>query len=254
MADRRGPAASLEPLARILGDPRAVPDPDWVRALTGASEHQVSAVYAELLAFRSLFAEVRSVLVGGRRGMYAQIRAPFELYALTRILRPEHIVELGVSSGISSTMFLLALRQNRAGRLHSIDLPTFQRGVTLAADESPVAIPPGRSSGWAVPSTLRAGWELQIGPSQRLLGPTVAALPSVGVFLHDDLHTPEHLAWELRTVRPRLRPGSVVLADNTVWTGSAFPEFARSVGATPIARQGSDLLGFRFPSGAGRPR
>jgi predicted O-methyltransferase YrrM len=246
--------ATFDRLARRLGDPRARPDLAWVAALAGATEREVAAAIAELAAFAPQLGEIGEALRAGGRTMYAQIRAPFELYALTRLLRPRHIVEVGVSSGISSAHFLLGLRQNGVGELHSIDLPTFQRGPELASGESPVSIPPGRSSGWAVPRTLRTGWELLVGPSQELLPRRVRTLPSIDLFLHDDLHTPAHLAWELRTIRPRLRPGSVVLADNTSWTGRAFAEFADALGARAIAKRGSDLLGLRVPAAADAAR
>lgn len=234
-------------LLDAIGDPRAAPDLAWVAALTGASPRAVRAAMAELIAFAPMERQLRATLAGGGRDYYAQIRAPMELYALTRLVRPGHVVEVGVSSGVSSAHFLLGLRQNREGSLHSIDLPMRQRGVRLADGESEVSLPPRRSSGWAVPPDLRGGWDLNLGPSQRLLPELVARIPRIDLFLHDDLHTPEHLAFELRTIAPRLRPGSVVLADNTEWTGSAFPEFAERIGATVLAKGDSDLLGLRVP-------
>jgi Methyltransferase domain len=183
---------------------------------------------------------------GGREG-YAQIRAPLELYAITRLLRPTHVVETGVSSGVSSTHFLMALRSNRRGHLHSIDLPLLQRNAALRKSESPVSIPPGRSSGWAVPPPLLRGWDLRLGATQVELPKLVGEIPAIDIFLHDDLHTPAHLAWELRTIRALLHPGSVVLADNTQWTGAAFPEFAREIGVAMHARGQSDLVGLRMP-------
>ncbi|MCI4318158.1 MAG: class I SAM-dependent methyltransferase, partial [Thermoplasmata archaeon] len=85
--------------------------------------------------------------------------------------------EAGVSSGVSSAHFLLALARNKFGTLHSIDLPTRQRGPTLERGESPVSLPPGRKSGWAIPAPLRKGWDLHIGPSQLLLPILVDHLP-----------------------------------------------------------------------------
>lgn len=247
MTAREPVLAGLAELARTLGDERAVPDVAWVRHLTGASADAVGRVLEELPAHAEMEAEIRRTLRGGGRDFYAAINAPFELYSLVRLARPAHIVEIGVSSGISSTHFLLGLRENGTGTLHSIDLPTPQRAQELASDESPVALPPGRSSGWAVPETLRAGWELRLGPSQTMLPHLLDGLPRVDLFLHDDLHTPEHLAWELGTLRPRLRPGSIVLADNTEWTGTSFPEFAKSLGATVHTKRGTDLVGLRVP-------
>ena len=237
---------------RALGDRRATPNVAWISALSGANRREIGEVLEELEALLPLEEEIRHRHLAAGREVYAQICAPFELFALVRLLRPEHIIEAGVSSGVSSAHFLAALRRNRRGRLHSIDLPVRQRGVALGRREPRVAVPPGRTTGWAVPERLRERWDLRIGPSQELLPKLVAELDGVGLFLHDDLHTPAHLTFELDTVRAKLAPGAVVLADNTRWTGEAFPRFARAVGARVVRRGRGDLVGLRL-SGAPPP-
>ena len=230
-----------------LGDERALPNVAWIAALTGASAERVGAVLRETDRFLSLESTIRSRQLLGGREFYAQLQAPLDLYAIVRLTRPTHIVETGVSSGVSSAHFLLGLRENRSGLLHSIDLPTMQRAVRLAKAESPVSLPPGRSSGFAIPDELRPGWDLHLGPSEAILPVVAKSLDRIDLFLHDSLHTPEHLTFELETIRPLLRPGSVVLADNTEWTGDSFDRFAASLHATVHARGGSDLLGLVVP-------
>jgi len=234
--------------ARALGDRRAVPDPRWIARLTGRSAEEVGRWLGEMDRYTEMEGRIRRTHRDGGRSSYAQFRAPLELYALVRALQPELVVEAGVSSGVSSAHFLLALRANGHGRLVSIDLPTRQRGPRLAPDESPVALPPGRPTGWAVPPELHDGWELRLGPSQRELPKVARQGEPIGIFLHDDLHTPSHLTWELRTVEPFLVPGAVVLADNTAWTGAAFPRFAARHGVPYVRRRGSDLVGLRMPA------
>lgn len=247
MASRpAAPAASIQ-AAKALGDRRAIPNVDWLVRLLGVPRSMVRDALTESGHFISFEEEVRRAHRDAGRSFYAQIRAPLELYALTRILRPPHIVETGVSSGVSSMHFLLGLHANRTGTLHSIDLPTAQRGANFAPDDSPVALPLGRSTGWAIPTGITDGWDLRLGPSQELLPALTRELPTVDLFLHDSLHTPEHLAFELETIRPRLSPGAVVLADNTEWTGNAFDRFAASVGASVVPRGRSDLVGLRIP-------
>jgi hypothetical protein len=238
---------AIERARRALGDRRATPNLGWIAQLTGARRRELDAVLGELEELLPLEEEIRHRHLGAGRPNYAQIRAPFELYAIVRLLRPREVVEAGVSSGVSSAHFLAALRRNRQGRLHSIDLPTRQRGPVLRAREPIVAVPPGHGSGWAIPDGLRAGWDLRVGPSQEVLPALVRELDGIGLFLHDDLHTPTHLAFELATVRERLVPGSVVLADNTSWTGDAFPAFARSLGVKVARRGRGDLVGLRLP-------
>ena len=236
-----------------LGDRRALPDPEWIAALTGATPEAIDAVLAEVDALTDLEAGIRARHRAGGRDDYAQFRAPFDVYAIVRLLGLADLVETGVSSGVSSAHLLLALRANGRGTLHSIDLPTAQAAARLAEGESIVSLPPGRATGWAVPDELRAGWDLHLGPSQVLLPVVVRGLGRVDLFLHDSLHTPEHLTFELEALRPKLAPGAVVLADNTEWTGDAFQRFARSVGVPLHARGGEDLVGLRMPLGPRPP-
>ncbi|MCI4320365.1 MAG: class I SAM-dependent methyltransferase [Thermoplasmata archaeon] len=240
-------ASGAREAARALGDRRAVPDLRWIQRLTGAPEDRVLRVLNELGSKVATERSIREAHRAGGRSFYAQFRAPFDLYAMVRLTRPAEIIETGVSSGVSSAHLLLALARNGTGRLHSIDLPTRQSSEELRRDESPVAIPPGRDSGWAVPSGLRRGWDLRQGRSERLLPALVRELSEVSIFLHDSHHTPAHLSFELEAVRPRLHPGSIVLADNTVWTGQSFPRFARSIDAPVVRRRRSDLVGVRVP-------
>ena len=235
--------------ARALGDRRAYPNRRWLSALLALPVDRLDAFLSEADRFAELEHGIRERQIAGGRRSYAQFRAPLELYAMVRALRPDHVIETGVSSGVSSAHILLALRRNRRGTLHSIDFPTAQRGARFSRRDSPVALPPGRRTGWVVPPELRRGWDLRIGPSEKLLVPLVAETPTVGLFLHDSRHTPRHLAFELDTIAPRLEPGSIVLADNTVWTGRASPRFARRLGASVRRRGRSDLVGLRVPPG-----
>ncbi len=233
---------------RALGDPRARPNRNWLRRLLKAPTGQVNGWLPEIAELEALETRLRFAHATGGRAFYAQFRAPFDLYVMARAIQPQHIVETGVSSGVSSAHFLAALRRNGHGILHSVDLPVTQRASALGASESVVSVPPGRWSGWAVPDELKAGWDLRIGRSQEQLPALIRELPAVDLFLHDSHHTPTHLTFELETIRPKLHPGAIVLADNTEWTGAAFDRFARSLGA-PIARRGrSDLVGVRVPA------
>jgi len=243
----RPPRDPVARLVRALGDRRAAPDYRWVSALSGRPLGEVRRVLRELAVHLAVEEGIRAAHRTGGRRFYAQICAPFELYALVRLARPLVVVETGVSSGVSSAHFLLGLADNGSGTLHSVDLPSRQKGPELAPRESTVSIPPGRSPGWVVPEALKAAWDLRLGPSQEVLPSLLKDLPRIDLFLHDDLHTPSHLAFELELLRPMLRPGSIVLADNTNWTGKAFDRFARSIGAVVVRRRGSDLVGLRVP-------
>lgn len=238
---------AIRATSRELGDRRARPNRTWLAGLLGVSSEELDRWLVEIPRLVPLERALRRAHTEGGRQFYAQFRAPFELYVMTRARRPDHVVETGVSSGVSSVHFLAGLRRNRRGTLHSVDRPQVQAAPRLAQGESSVSVPPGRSSGWAMPAAYRAGWDLRLGLSQEQLPPLVRGLSSIDLFLHDSHHTPAHLTFELETIRPKLHPGSIVLADNTQWTGAAFPRFARSLRAKVWRRGGSDLVGLRVP-------
>lgn len=190
---------------------------------------------------------IQRALARTGRTYYAQFPAPLDLYVITRVLRPNHVVESGVSSGLSSAHILAALDRNGRGRLHSIDLPQYQKGRTRARGELSWSIPLGKDSGWAVPKGLAARWDLRKGRSEDLLPAILNEVRTVDLFCHDSPWTPSHLAFEFEAVRPRLRSGSIVVADNTSVNPEAAKRLAHAFGARVWHRRGSSLIGIRVP-------
>ncbi len=135
---------------------------------------------------------------------------------------PELVVETGVANGISTSYLLFALHQNKRGVLHSIEI----------GDST--YLPPGRKTGWAVPEWLRERWQLHLGDARIMVPELLAQLGTVDVFIHDSLHTYEHLKFEFEQAYPHIRPGGLLISDDALWN-SSFPEFAQQVRA-PLAR------------------
>src|SRR2546429_115192 len=102
-------------------------------------------------------------------------------YAAVRALRPDCIVETGVANGVSSSYLLLALQKNKRGHLHSIGLG--DRAFLLV----------GRDLGWLVPEWLRATWQVHLGDARDILPRLLNRLGKIGVFIHDSLHTYDHM-------------------------------------------------------------
>lgn len=142
----------------------------------------------------------------------ADLRLARLSYALVRALAPTVVVETGVCYGVTSAFVLAALERNGTGALYSIDLP-------------PLAPDGDRFVGWLVPTMLRSRWRLFRGTSATLLPRIVADAGTVGMFVHDSLHTYRNIRRELLTVTPALAPRSVVLADD-IHGNSAFFEWA----------------------------
>lgn len=143
-------------------------------------------------------------------------------YIAVRAFQPEIVVETGVANGVSSAYILLALQKNERGALYSIGL------------NDPQYLPTGKPLGWIVSESLRSRWNLLIGDSCALLPSLLTKLRTIDLFIHDSLHTYDHMLWEYRTAFPYLRPGGLLFSDDAAWN-SAFSEFCREVHARHAA-------------------
>ncbi len=65
-----------------------------------------------------------------------------------------------------------------------------------------------------MPNHLRESWSLNIGSAQKLLPKLLKQEGSLDMFVHDSLHTYEHMRWEFATVWKALQPGGVLIADD----------------------------------------
>jgi hypothetical protein len=123
-----------------------------------------------------------------------------------------------VANGVSTSYLLLALQKNGQGVLHSIGL------------DDPGYLPTGKALGWVVPDWLKSRWVPHIGDSRVLLPQVLRELGSIDIFIHDSLHTYEHMNWEYRTAYPHIRPGGLLFSDDALWN-KAFQEFGSESGA-----------------------
>jgi predicted O-methyltransferase YrrM len=138
--------------------------------------------------------------------------------AILQLMVPAVVVETGVAQGVTTRTILEQLEANGTGLLHSVDLPV------LHADE-------GEYVGRLVPHELRRRWNLELGPSRKVLPALVGRVAPIDVFLHDAEHSYRSQLEEYETVWPFLRPGGVLISDDVA--NPAFIEFARRAGARP---------------------
>ena len=156
------------------------------------------------------------------------------LYLLIRLIKPDLVVETGVSSGASSAYILRALKDNKKGKLYSIDLP-FEFST-------------GRKSGWLVPEALRDRWDLRIGDAKEILTPLLKEIGEIDCFVHDSLHTYDHMTWEFKSVYPYLRSEGLFLSHD-VGRNEAFFDFMKEVNVRWYDYRVFHVLGgFRKPS------
>ena len=183
--------------------------------LTGTDVGRVEAVFYELECEEPLFRELN--------GLTGMPMHPIVYYALIRLMRPGVVVETGVNNGFSTRFLLLAMERNGCGMLHSIDLPTPKEDVRQI----------GKDIGWLVPDRLRGRWQLHMGDAKELLPKLLKTLGAVDIFIHDSLHTYDHMLFEYRTAWPHVRAGGILVSDDTDFN-SAFPEFAAEVKCPPV--------------------
>jgi len=150
-------------------------------------------------------------------------------YMLIRVLRPANMVETGVFDGITTSVLLLAMRDNAHGRLTSIDLPAVGEIKDSTHGMPSGQLPPGCKPGWIIPDELRDRHELLFGDSRELLPRVLAERGVVDVFMHDSLHTDEHMTFEFDAAWPHLRDGGVLLSDDIFAWGArnCFRRFCR---------------------------
>ena len=138
----------------------------------------------------------------------------------TRHLRPARAVETGVGQGVTTNCILTAMDRNGAGHLTSIDLP-------------PLSTSWHGSVAGAVDPAVRRRWTYERGAVRRKL-PGVLEQGTVGLFVHDALHTYASMEFEFRAAWHRLLEGGLLIADD-VALNTAFRDFAVGKAHTLLA-------------------
>ena len=149
------------------------------------------------------------------RPSHDYVSVPEILYMITRLTKPNAVVETGVASGVSSTYLLQALEDNKKGELYSIDI-----SARIPRGEKP--------TGWIIPSRLRHRWNFILGKSSEKLLPLLEKLGEIDIFLHDSLHTYENMLWEYETTWPFIRKDGILLSHD-VQQNYAFSDFCDKV-------------------------
>jgi predicted O-methyltransferase YrrM len=210
-------------------------DERFLATLVGTTASEIRRFLGEPFQDRRFYEHLRSAeeQLGGTSSIGADLYAKRVLlqYAVIRALKPGCVLETGIANGVSSAYLLLAMEHNQEGYLHSIDV---NDGSFL---------PGGKEVGWIVPPWLRRRWTLRLGDARELLPSVLAELKSLDVFIHDSLHTYDHMKFEYEQAYPYLRRGGILISDDALWN-AAFEEFARSVAAPAVGViRGVGILG-----------
>jgi len=168
--------------------------------LTGEEKEKIRRLLNEAENIRKYIIEKLSEFHAFHGAMTSPLEGPI-IYTMIRCFKPKIVVETGVANGASSTFILSALEKNNFGKLYSVDLPSKE---LLLKEEV----------GWLVPKSLRHRWELIIGNSRIILPKLLAELGHVDIFLHDSLHTLEHILFELKESYNYIPKGGFIIVDD----------------------------------------
>lgn len=212
--------------ARLGAPPEAAPYGAVLTLFTGATQEHVKSASKELQGNHRFFWELNASFFA-RRSRRCQFSPKSEfLYLAVRLQRPTLMVETGVFDGISSSFILQAMEDNGAGSLISIDLPASGSIAESTDGMRESVLPDACRPGWLIPEYLRHRHRLELGDSRKILPDILKGQPAIDIFMHDSLHSAEHMKFEYETAWSHLKTGALLLSDDAMWT-PAFHTFSR---------------------------
>jgi predicted O-methyltransferase YrrM len=246
---RNAAYAELKELARD----DSVPDQAWERVLEDLLAEAKGVPHAQQVFERRSFieqytAELQRTYQAHYAPGWVNLEDALFLYWLVRAQKPRTIVQSGVCNGLSSALMMLALARNGPnGRLLAVDLPPVfdhqDPSWTIKDKVYGVVIPEGKSSGWMVPDAYRDRFEVLTGDAKTLLPELVDRIDGIDIFYHDSDHTYDHMMFEFREARRKLRPGGLVVADDISWNASVW-DFADQYGVPSYNFKGAVGVAF----------
>jgi predicted O-methyltransferase YrrM len=138
----------------------------------------------------------------------------FLLYSLIRLQKPSVVVESGVANGESTFLLLSALRANKQGQLHSVEISE-DVGCLLSEED-------------------KKNWHLHVTDgSKRAFTQIVSSLSPIDLFVHDSDHSYWWHYFELESVHRHLARTGIVASDDCD-KSYAFLDFCEALGKKPL--------------------
>lgn len=141
------------------------------------------------------------------------------LYYFIRETKPKIIIETGVLHGLTTTWILQALKDNKSGKLISIDLPRRDWNLYMGSrqfgpgSESEKEELEDQNPGWIIPEYLKSNWELVLGPSEIELEKVCKNIKKVDLFIHDSDHSYETMKYECDYVANEYPEADIIIDD-----------------------------------------
>lgn len=230
-----------------------VPDQAWTPILEEMLQEAKTIPHADQVFERRAYIENYMKEINRKYGAHyaagwVNLDDALFLYWLVRRLKPRVIVQTGVCNGLSSAFMMLGLVKNGPeGTLHVIDLPPVfdskDPAWTVKGKVYGVVIPEGKSSGWIVPDAYRNRFEVWNGDAKAMLPKMVDKVDTIDLFYHDSDHTYDHMMFEFREAKRKLRPGGLIVGDDISWNASVW-DFADEHGVPSYNFKGAVGVAF----------
>lgn len=124
------------------------------------------------------------------------------LYVVTRMIKPNNIIETGTQNGGSAQTMLYALYKNNKGILHSID------SGNMSTDNTHIIT--NGQPGEKITSFLKKRWNLHLGYSYDKLTPLLNDIGIVDLFFHDSDHSKKCIEFEFNEVLKHTNSDSLI--------------------------------------------
>jgi hypothetical protein len=171
-------------------------------------------IYSEEHLLKNIYNGYQELQKGGELSGNTSTIDAETMYVVCRAIKPENVIQTGVQYGSYDAYILSALKRNRKGSLHSVDLP---------GEPSE-----GFEYGHLIPDNYQNQWNLHLGDAADIL-PELCEEVSPEIFLHDSKHTTSHMEFEYKTAYDYLPKGGI-LASHDVLLSDVFNDFSDSYG------------------------
>jgi predicted O-methyltransferase YrrM len=210
---------------------------DFLKTLLGLQSIEIDNLSELEALYTNSIKKIRGLYGSDKELSVLSLEVSIALYFSIKHLKPETVIETGVSDGMSSLFILSALQKNGTGHLYSIDFPEVGMPALY-----------GKEPGWIVDDSLRSQWSIIYGKSAEKLPALLQDIDRIDVFLHDSEHSYSNMKFEFSTVLKLMHPGSLLLSDDAS-SNSAFLEIIGMSGydgKTCLLRAGDSDFGATF--------
>jgi len=230
-------------IREAIADVLEVPESEVAELFGEAEQFEREWIEPRLTVFSDKQYEPGGMSIGGK-----------SLYVLTRLTRPNRILEIGVANGMSTAYMLAALRDEEVlpdeVTIHGIDRPQFEYQVRERRGRFGVKgrggiIPNDKEVGWLASPELKSryNYNLHVGDFVSILPDVVETVAGFDLALYDASKDREEMQFAYESCIERLQSGGILVSDDILVndafgeTTSKYDGITRAIGDTGLFRR-----------------